>query len=38
MSTVEPNQVSNLQSGFRKCSFYPVNVNEFFTKFREGES
>ena len=38
MSALEPNQASNLQSGFRKCSVYPVNVNELLTKFRERES
>ena len=38
LSALGPNQASNLQSGFRKCSVYPMNVNELLTKFRERES
>ena len=38
LSALEPNQANNLQSGFRKCSVYPVNVNELLTQFRERES
>ena len=35
LTALGPNQARNLQSGFRKCSVYPVNVNELLTKFRE---
>ena len=38
LSALEPNQASNLQSGFLNCSVYPVNVNELLIKFRERES
>ena len=38
LSALEPNQASSLHSSFRKCSVYPVNVNELLTKFRERES
>ena len=38
LSALEPNQASNLQSGFRNCSVYPVNVNKLLIKFRERES
>lgn len=38
MTELEPNQVDNLKSGFRKCSIFPVDVEELLTNFKIRES
>lgn len=34
MSQLEPNQRENLKSGFRKCSIYPIDVQELLGNFK----
>uniref|UniRef100_A0A8D8Z8T2 Uncharacterized protein n=1 Tax=Cacopsylla melanoneura TaxID=428564 RepID=A0A8D8Z8T2_9HEMI len=38
MEALEPNQVEILKSGFRKCSIYPIDVQELLKNFKIRES